>query len=159
MSFISTLTQKISGLFSDPREAELESICHAIRHQTKGLIMWEKDDRFRAVCSTPMPATDLIFLREILERYFPVHVTMNNIDRAPRGFERIIAELGAIEGVNELYSVDPTRDILLYAAVWPWSDAQTVSVRIGFVTLNIFPTQEKKIFRKFCDWFGVILLD
>ncbi len=157
-NFITNLVEKAKSAFSDPRMNELEPICRDLRRRTQGVMLWEKDDRFRAVLS-PFDLHNERMMREILNKHFPLHYTMANVASAPERVGYIFRELGSLVDGHELYVRNPEKEIILYAAWWPWEDGQTVTLRIGFVAPDMLPSQENKLFRKVRQWFGLIVID
>ena len=158
MGFLQDLVQKVKEYVNDPRVDALEPVCRNIRKDFHGYMLWEQDERFRAVLS-PFGLADGPYVREILDNYFPSHLTYANAANAPERVQYIFREIGALTPDKELYVMDSEKEIIVYAAWWPWEDRRTATLRIGFVTPDFLPGQEKKLFRKFRTWFGLIVLD
>lgn len=152
------LSQAIRNLISDPRIDEVEPICRNLRKEFHGHMLWEADERFRAVLS-PFGLADVQHVRDVLKRYFPIYLTYGNETQAPERIHYVFHEIGNLTPDKELYVLNPEKEIIIYAALWPWEDKRTATLRIGFVTPEFLPSKEKSLFKKFKTWFGMIVLD
>jgi hypothetical protein len=108
---------------------ELETICDSIFSETGSDIAWKWDKRFQALLSE-FPCEEEEEVLSLLERNFETCWDEENITDAPRSIKNIVGQIGNLRKEQLLYSTDPSRDVIVLGAYWPWNNGKKFSLRI-----------------------------
>jgi hypothetical protein len=108
---------------------ELETICDSIFAETGSDIAWKWDKRFQALLSE-FPCEEEEEVLSLLERNFETCWDEENITDAPRSIKNIVGQIGNLRKEQLLYSTDPSRDVIVLGAYWPWNNGKKFSLRI-----------------------------
>ncbi len=155
------MIKETSGLTPQPPELdeasedsfEFETACKAIHTSGTGFLRWEWDDRFLAALSSfPVPEQDRV--NSILGQYFTSTWDKTSVGNAPEMVQRLAGYLGGIGADQALLS--PSGDnIKAVAALWPWGNGRTVSIRILPVLSNYTEDQVNLFLDRFKGFFSL----
>jgi hypothetical protein len=115
---------------------ELETICDSIFSETSKDVSWKWDKRFGALLSE-FPCEEEEEVITILEKNFVTCWDRKNISEAPLPVKNAASNLGDIREDQLLYSSDPSREVLVLGAYWPWNNGKKFSLRIFMDILKI----------------------
>lgn len=115
---------------------ELETICDSIFSETGKEVSWKWDTRFQALLSE-FSCDDKEEVISVLERNFETCWNQSNIDEAPLPVKNIASQLGELRDNQLLYTSDPSREVLVLGAYWPWNNGSKFSLRILMDMLKI----------------------
>ena len=115
---------------------ELETICDSIFSETSKDVSWKWDKRFSALLSE-FPCEEEEEVITILEKNFVTCWNRENISEAPLPVKNAASNLGEIREDQLLYSSDPSREVLVLGAYWPWNNGKKFSLRILMDILKI----------------------
>ncbi len=100
-------------------QSENETICEQLLYDFRGLLTWEWDDwvgTFLANFNT----TKEFNIRVILEKHLPMLWDVSNIQTAPHEIQEVYNHLGKLRPTQFLFSSDPSDEVFVYCAWWPW---------------------------------------
>jgi hypothetical protein len=135
---------------SATRIASLEKACSLIFVELKR--PWSWDARFGRVLLT-FPREDKQ-VPAVLKQAMPSLWSSSNVSTAPARVQAIAEESGLDPGQNLLHFEAPDGAIL-FAAVWPWGNGKTVSVRLGFSVPDLDDTAFAACEAQLQRWFGL----
>ena len=115
---------------------ELETICDSIFSETSKDVSWKWDERYQALLSE-FPCEEKEEVISVLERNFETCWNETNIGEAPMPVQNVANQLGEIRKNQLLYSSDPTREVLVLGAYWPWNNGKKFSLRVLMDALTI----------------------
>jgi hypothetical protein len=115
---------------------ELETICDSIFSETCKDVSWKWDGGFHALLSE-FPCEEEEEIISILEKNFDTCWNEENINEAPLPVKNAASQLGDIREEQLLYSSDPSREVLVLGAYWPWNNGKKFSLRILMDILKI----------------------
>ena len=115
---------------------ELETICDSIFSETSKEVSWKWDEQYQALLSE-FPCEEREEVISVLERNFETCWNETNIGEAPMPVQNVANQLGEIRKNQLLYSSDPTREVLVLGAYWPWNNGKKFSLRIFMDMLTI----------------------
>jgi hypothetical protein len=115
---------------------ELETICDSIFSETSKDISWKWDERFHALL-TEFICEDREEVISVLEKNFETCWNESNINDAPVPVKNVASQLGNIRQNQRLYSSDPSREVLVLGAYWPWNNGRKFSLRVLMDMLTI----------------------
>ena len=115
---------------------ELETICDSIFSETSKDVSWKWDERFHALLSE-FPSDDSEEVISVLEKNFDMCWNEANINEAPLPVRNIASQLGEIRKNQLLYSSNPSKEVLVLCAYWPWDNGKRFSLRILMDMLSI----------------------
>ena len=117
---------------------ELETICDSIFSETSKDVSWKWDERFHALLSE-FPSDDSEEVISVLEKNFDMCWNEANINEAPLPVRNIASRLGEVRKNQLLFSSNPSREVLVLGAYWPWENGKRFSLRIlmGMLTIDL----------------------
>jgi hypothetical protein len=92
---------------------------------------WTWDGRFGTVASTFGPAVHKQ-ARAALALALPSQWTSETLDRAPEPLRKICSATGGLRATQLLFGGPSFGGVTPYGLWWPWSDGQTLTLRLGF---------------------------
>jgi hypothetical protein len=78
--------------------------------------------------------------------------TINEADTPIRNFFQ--SGIGVVPG-QKLFTMDPVRGIVLFAAWWPWGDDERISLRLGLVSVADQKLESVEAKRLVCEWLDI----
>ena len=133
---------------------EIEIYCREITNGTRDMVKWEWDDKFMTI-QTKIGKKEKANLFAVLKKSFQSHWNHRTIKRAPEPIVRITEALGGVKEGQYLFFSDPSLDIMIYGAWWPWATKDKFTIRLGIITENISEDDEASLKRLFRTWFGL----
>jgi len=115
---------------------ELETICDSIFSETSKDVSWKWDERFHALLSE-FPSDDREEVISVLEKNFDMCWNEANINEAPLPVRNIASQLGEVRKNQLLFTSNPSREVLVLGAYWPWENGKRFSLRILMDMLSI----------------------
>ena len=108
---------------------ELETICDSIFSETSKDVAWKWDERFHALLSE-FTCDEREEVVSVLEKNFEACWNESTISEAPVPVKNVASQLGEMRKNQLLYSSDPSREVLVLGAYWPWNNGKKFSLRI-----------------------------
>ena len=108
---------------------ELETICDSIFSETGNDVAWKWDERFHALLSE-FTCDERAEVVSVLEKNFETCWNESNISEAPLQVKNVASQLGEMRKNQLLYSSDPSLEVLVLGAYWPWNNGKKFSLRI-----------------------------
>lgn len=130
----------------------LEAACRALRQDEK-TFNWEWEDRMDAALSV-YPAENSAKVRGLLEEHFESRWDSTTLPEAPANVQQFAKSLGGLRGGQELYTSDPSQDLLVAAALWPWGGGAKISIRLWFFSKNVSDQEKEDLQNRFRTWFS-----
>ena len=115
---------------------ELETICDSIFSETSKDVSWKWDNRFHALL-TEFSCEEREEVISVLEKNFETCWKESNINEAPLPVRNVASQLGKLRKNQLLYSSNPSREVLVLGAYWPWNNGNKFSLRIFMDMLTI----------------------
>ena len=78
--------------------------------------------------------------------------TINEADTPIRNFFQ--SGIGVVPG-QKLFTMDPVRGVVLFAAWWPWGDDERISLRLGLVSVTDQKLERVEAKRLVCGWLDI----
>jgi hypothetical protein len=78
--------------------------------------------------------------------------SINNAERPIRDFFQ--SGFGVVPG-QKLFTMDPVRGIVLFAAWWPWGDDERISLRLGLISVTDQRLESAQAKRLICGWLNL----
>ena len=95
-----------------------------------GVFSWKWDHRFEAILAE-FSADNGDEFRVMLERDFSNVWDNSNIREAPDIVQMCDNNFGGLRSDRLLFTTDPSQDVLVCGAWWPWGDGKTIPLRIA----------------------------
>jgi len=112
------------------KKADLEKICRKFLSASWGFFAWKWDHRFEALLAE-FSAVDEDEVRAVLERDLSMVWNSSNIREAPDIVQISAGIFGGLRSGQLLFTSDPSRDVFIFGAWWPWGNGETISLRIA----------------------------
>lgn len=93
---------------------------------------WEWDSRFGTVLLV-LKEPEHQIVAPTAASVLPRRWDRINIRNAPEPVAKLSRQLGGVRDSQVLWTLEPTAELLAYAAWWPWADGKTHSLRLGWV--------------------------
>ena len=110
-------------------QASLTKSTQALREQIGASFEWSWDDRFQAMLSE-YEVTDDPKIRSVLNEHFTQCWDQITIESAPEQTKEEAGDFSRLREGQVLYAIYSDKKPSLLAAIWPWGDGKTVSLRI-----------------------------
>ena len=112
------------------KKSELEKFYRELLSASWGVFSWKWDHRFEAFL-TEFSADNGDEFRAILERDFSHVWDSSNIREALDIVQMCNNDFGGLRPGQLLFTTDPSQDVFVCGAWWPWGDGETISLRIA----------------------------
>ena len=112
------------------KKSDLEEVSGEFLNAFRGVLSWKWDHRFEAFL-TEFSADKRDEFRSILERNFSNVWDSSNIREAPDVVKMCNNNFGGLRSGQLLFNTDPSQDVFICGAWWPWGDGRTISLRIA----------------------------
>ena len=112
------------------KKSDLEKISRKLLSASRGVLSWKWDHRFEAFLAE-FSADKRDEFRSILERDFSNVWDSSNIREAPDIVKMYSNRFGGLRSGQLLFTTDPSQDVFICGAWWPWGDGRTISLRIA----------------------------
>ena len=112
------------------KKSDLEEVSEEFLNAFRGVLSWKWDHRFEAFL-TEFSADKRDEFRSILERNFSNVWDSSNIREAPDVVKMCNNNFGGLRSGQLLFTTDPSQDVFICGAWWPWGDGRTISLRIA----------------------------
>ncbi|MGA9178952.1 MAG: hypothetical protein WBZ05_17050 [Desulfobacterales bacterium] len=112
------------------KKSDLEKISRKLLSASRGVLSWKWDQRFEAFLAE-FSADKRDEFRSILERDFSNVWDSSNIREAPDIVKMCNNNFGGLRSGQLLFTTDPSQDVFICGAWWPWGDGRTISLRIA----------------------------
>jgi len=112
------------------KKSDLEKISRKLLSASRGVLSWKWDQRFEAFLAE-FSADKRDEFRSILERDFSNVWDSSNIREAPDIVKMCNNNFGGLQSGQLLFTSDPSQDVFICGAWWPWGDGRTISLRIA----------------------------
>ena len=129
---------------NDVNQSSNEIICKQLFHAFRGILSWKWDDwigTFLAEIDTDK-AKDV---RIILEKHLPISWDNANINAAPQVVKSLDEHLGGLRPMQLLFSSDPSNEVFVFCAWWPWGSGTTISLRVAPFNESLSNPEEEKL--------------
>jgi hypothetical protein len=133
---------------------QIENVCTEFVIPFQDQLIWEWDDRFEAVLAT-CTTKNKEDVQQALKRHLKTIWSSSNTEEAPEVILDLISHFGGLMPGQLLFTSDPEQEMLLCSAWWPWSDGDTVSIRIAPFSKNISDEDKAQLNNKFRGWFRI----
>lgn len=117
----------------------LESSCRAIQSAVDR--DWTWDGRFGMALLAYDKKDEEAILGGVAAT-LTTRVNSGDLGGAPQKARDIADAAGGINAGQSLFHSDLDSDLVLFAAVWPWGNEKTVSIRIGFAASDMSGEQK-----------------
>jgi len=112
------------------KKPDLEKVSRELLSASWGVFSWKWDHRFEAFLAE-FSADNGYELRAILERDFSKVWDSLNIREAPDIVKMCNNNFGGLRSGQLLFTTDPSQNVFVFGAWWPWGDGETISLRIA----------------------------
>jgi len=112
------------------KKSDLEKISRERLNASWGVLSWKWDQRFEAFLAE-FSVDKRDEFRSILERDFSNVWDSSNIREAPDVVKMCNNNFGGLRSGQLLFTTDPSQDVFICGAWWPWGDGRTISLRIA----------------------------
>ena len=112
------------------KKSDLEKVSRELLSASWGVFSWKWDHRFEAFLAE-FSADNGDEFRAILERDFNNVWDSSNIREAPDIVQMCNNNFGGLRSGQLLFTTDPSQDVFVCGAWWPWGDGETISLRIA----------------------------
>ena len=112
------------------KKSDLEKVSRELLSASWGIFSWKWDHRFEAFLAE-FSADNGDEFRAILERDFSKVWDSSNIREAPDIVQMCDNNFGGLRSGQLLFTTDPSQDVFVCGAWWPWGDGATISLRIA----------------------------
>jgi hypothetical protein len=112
------------------KKSDLEKISRKLLSASRGVLSWKWDHRFEAFLAE-FSSDKRDEFRSILERDFSNVWDSSNIREAPDIVKMFNNRFGGLRPGQLLFTTDPSQDVFICGAWWPWGDGRTISLRIA----------------------------
>ena len=112
------------------KKSDLEKVSRELLSASQGVFSWRWDPRFEAFLAE-FSADNRDEFRAILERDFSNVWDSSNIREAPDIVKICNNNFGGLRSGQLLFTTDPSQDVFVCGAWWPWCDGETISLRIA----------------------------
>ena len=129
---------------NDLNQSNNETICKQLFDEFRGILSWKWDDwigTFLAELDTAKEKT----VRTILEKHLPIYWDNSNINTAPQVVRALDEHLGGLRSTQFLFSSNPSNDVFVFCAWWPWGNGMTISLRIAPFNESLSNPEEEKL--------------
>ncbi len=132
--------------------SNIEKICKGLLKAFQGILSWEWDSRFEtALAICPVNEQDKILV--ILKQYLNTSWNSSNINNAPGAVQTISKNLSGIQEKQILFTSAPNQECLIFCAWWPWTNEETISLRVGPFCSNM---KQDELIQSFKGWFSSV---
>jgi hypothetical protein len=131
-------------------QTDNETICEQLLYDFRGILKWKWDDwvsTFLADFGTEKEFE----VRNILERHLPVLWDVSNIHTAPQGVQEVYKHLGKLRPTQFLFTSDPSDDLFVFCAWWPWDNGKKISLRFAPYNESLSKSEEDKLMGQLLD--------
>ena len=129
----------------------LENACKALK-QNEETFKWEWEDRMDAALSV-YQAEDSAKVRGLLEEHFKASWDASTLSDAPENVQQFVKSLGGLRGGQEVFTSDPSLDLVVAVALWPWGGGAKISIRLWFLSKNVSDEEKENMQNRFRSWF------
>jgi len=120
----------------DFKKSDLEKVYRELLSASWEIFSWNWDNRFEAFLAE-FSADKGDEFRAILERDFSKVWNSSNIREAPDIVQICNNNFGGLQSGQLLFTTDPSQDVFVCGAWWPWGDGETISLRIVLYTKEL----------------------
>ncbi len=131
---------------------KLELACKALG-QNEETFSWEWEERFEAALSV-YGAEDSAKVRGVLDEHFKAKWDADALSNAPADLQQLVKSLGGLRGGQELLTSDPSHDLVVAVALWPWGGGAKISMRLWFLSKNVSDQEKENLQSRFRSWFA-----
>ncbi|MFH1245522.1 MAG: hypothetical protein V1662_03475 [Candidatus Omnitrophota bacterium] len=132
--------------------SNIEKICKELLNAFQGILSWEWDSRFEtALAIFPVNGQDKILA--ILKQYLNTSWDISNINKAPKAVQTINKNLSGIQKKQILFTSAPNQECLIFCAWWPWTNAETISLRVAPFCSKMKQDELTPLFK---EWFSSV---
>ena len=129
----------------------LENACKALK-QDEGTFSWEWEDRMDAALSV-YQAEDSTKVRGLLKEHFKTSWNAGTLSDSPANVQEFVKSLGGLRGGQEILTSDPSLDLVVAVALWPWGGGAKISIRLWFLSQNVSDEEKENLQNRFRSWF------
>jgi len=129
----------------------LEAACKALKAHEE-TFSWEWEDRMDAALSV-YGSDDSAKVRGLLEEHFKAHWDSATLSSAPANVQQFVKSLGGLRSGQELFTSDPSLDLVVAVALWPWGGGAKISIRLWFLSTNVSDEEKQTLQDRFRSWF------
>jgi hypothetical protein len=129
---------------NDVNQSKNEIICKQLFHDFRGILSWKWDDwigTFLAEFDTDREKD----IRTILEKHLPISWDDSSINTAPQIVKALDEHLGGLRSMQYLFSSDPSNEVFVFCAWWPWGNGTTISLRVAPFNGSLSNPEEDKL--------------
>jgi hypothetical protein len=112
------------------KKSDLEEVSRELLSASWEVFSWKWDHRFEAFLAE-FSADKGEEFRAILERDFCKVWDCLNIREAPDIVKMCNNNFGGLRSGQLLFTTDPSQNVFICGAWWPWGDGETISLRIA----------------------------
>ena len=112
------------------KKSDLEKVSRKLLSASWEVFSWKWDQRFEAFLAE-FSADKGDEFRAILERDFSKVWDCLNIREAPDIVKMCNNNFGGLRSGQLLFTTDPSQNVFVCGAWWPWGDGKTISLRIA----------------------------
>lgn len=128
--------------------ASFEPRIAAFVQECDGYVDWGWDGRF-GVAWASLDAADGMLIRDAADECFEHAWTSETIGDAGARIAKVARDLGGgLRPGQSLVATDPSDEVVLYCAWWPWNDGRRISIRVGIAGAQDANAQLR-------EWFGL----
>ena len=135
-------------------KSDLEKVCRELLSSSWGVFSWKWDQRFEAFQAN-FSADNGDEFRAILERDFSKVWGSSNIREAPDIVKMCSNYFGGLRSGQLLLTTDPSQDVFVCGAWWPWGDGKTISLRIVSPAKELQHEKQNGLFKRLIGLFGL----
>jgi hypothetical protein len=111
-------------------KSDLEKVSRELLNASWEVFSWKWDNRFEALLAE-FSADNGDEFRAILKRDFSNVWDSSNIREAPDIVQMCNNNFDGLRSGQLLFTTDPSQDVFVCGAWWPWGDGKTISLRIA----------------------------
>jgi hypothetical protein len=107
-----------------------EELCHDLSSAFLGISNWQWDEVFNvALCEIKIEDSQSVI--DALDTFFKESWTDSTVVQASDLVQLVCIRLGGLREGQRLHAYNCDEDLVIFGAWWPWSDGETISLRIS----------------------------
>lgn len=131
-----------------------EKQCQGLINIFKDQLTWTWDDRYETVTAQfDIKNKDMVY--ENIKATMGSTWDNGNAQTAPELVHLIIDYFGGMQSDQQLMTSDPTENDIILCAWWPWSNGQTISIRIGIFAQHLNDEENDELSNLLKGWFNL----
>ena len=138
----------------DINKPDLEKLCKGLSETFQGVLSWQWDGRFEAALSE-FCVDNKDNIRALLENYLNSVWDISNIAKAPDIVQVITKGIGGLRSGQLIFTSNPSQDVFILCAWWPWGNGKTISIRIAPISKESSNPDNSELNEMFKGWFGI----